>query len=37
MIEHEGHLLITYSRHKTAIEVIRVSLDDVEKLHRGAL
>ena len=37
VIEHDGHLLITYSRHKTAIEVIRISLDEVERLHRGAL
>jgi hypothetical protein len=32
IIEHEGQLLITYSRKKQAIEVIKVSLSGVEKL-----
>jgi len=37
VIEHDGHLLVTYSRLKRAIEVIRVPLDEVERLHRGEL
>lgn len=37
VIEHDGHLLITYSRGKRSIEVIRVALDEVERLHRGEL
>jgi hypothetical protein len=31
VIEHDGHLLIACSREKTAIEVVKVSLDDIEK------
>lgn len=37
VIEHNGHLYITYSRHKTSIEVIRVSLDEVDRLRQGRL
>lgn len=37
MIENDGHLFICYSRHKTAIEVIKVSLDEVERLRSGRL
>jgi hypothetical protein len=37
VIEHDGHLLICYSRLKTGIEVIKVSLDEVERLHTGGL
>jgi hypothetical protein len=32
VIEHDGHLLITYSRLKTHIEVVKVKLADVEAL-----
>ena len=37
VIEQAGHLLVCYSRHKTAIEVIRVSLDEVERLRSGRM
>jgi hypothetical protein len=37
VIEHDGQLVITYSRQKRSIEVLRVSLDEVERLHRGEL
>jgi hypothetical protein len=37
VIENDGHLFICYSRKKTAIEVIKVSLDEVERLRRGQL
>jgi hypothetical protein len=36
-IEHDGHLLICYSRQKIGIEVIKVSLDEVERLRTGKL
>jgi hypothetical protein len=36
-MEHNGHLYVTYSRHKTSIEVIRVSLDEVDRLRTGQL
>ncbi len=32
MIEHEGHLLIAFSGAKQTMEVLQVSLDDVDKL-----
>ena len=32
VIEHEGDLLVTYSRKKQAIEVVKVSLSEVERL-----
>lgn len=32
-IEHDGHLLITYSRNKATIEVLRVALADLEPLR----
>lgn len=37
VIEHDGYLLICYSRYKTGIEVIKVSLDEVERLQAGKL
>ena len=37
VIEHGGQLLIAYSRHKTAVEVIQVSLDEVDRLRQGKL
>ena len=37
VIEHAGNLLVTYSRQKRAIEVIRVPLEAVAQLHRGEL
>lgn len=37
VMEHNGHLYVTYSRHKTSIEVIRISLDEVERLRQGQL
>lgn len=33
-IERDGHIFIVYSRDKTAIEVIRVTLDDIDRLRR---
>lgn len=36
-IEHDGNLLICYSRQKIGIEVIKVSLDEVERLRTGKL
>lgn len=33
-IEHDGHLLIAFSRQKTSIEVVKVKLDDVEALAK---
>jgi hypothetical protein len=35
VIEHEGQLLITYSRKKQAIEVLKISLSEVEGLLRN--
>jgi hypothetical protein len=35
VIENDGHLFICYSRKKTAIEVIKVSLADLENLRQG--
>ncbi len=37
LIENGGHLFICYSRKKTAIEVIKISLDEVENLRHGKL
>jgi hypothetical protein len=37
VIEHNGHLLICYSRQKIAIELIKVPLDEVERLRTGKL
>jgi len=37
VMEHKEHLYVTYSRNKTSIEVIRVSLDEVDRLRRGRL
>jgi predicted neuraminidase len=37
VIEQGGNLLICYSRNKTAIEVIKVSLDEIERLRSGKL
>lgn len=34
-IEHDGHLLIAFSRNKTSIEVVKVSLEAIEGLRRG--
>ena len=31
MIEHDGHLLIAFSGAKQTMEVLKVSLDDVDK------
>lgn len=36
-MEHGGNLLIVYSRDKTAIEIIKISLDEVERLREGKL
>jgi hypothetical protein len=33
-IEHDGHLLIAWSRGKKQTEVLRVSLDDIERLRQ---
>lgn len=33
-IEHDGHLLIAYSRQKTTIEVVKISLDEIDRLRR---
>jgi hypothetical protein len=35
VIERDGHLLIAYSRNKTAIEVVKVSLDETDRLRDG--
>lgn len=35
VIEHDGALLIVYSRNMTTIETIKVSLDELERLRRG--
>ena len=32
-MEHDNHLLICYSRQKTAIEVIKISLDEIDHLR----
>jgi hypothetical protein len=32
VIEYDDHLLIAFSRNKNQTEILRVSLDDVEKL-----
>jgi hypothetical protein len=37
VIEHEGSLYIAYSRTKATTELLKVSLDDVERLLRGEL
>ena len=37
VMEHNGHLYVTYSRRKTSIEVIRISLDEVDRLRQGRL
>ena len=37
VIEHDGHLLICYSRQKIGIEVIKVPLTEVERLRKGQL
>lgn len=37
VMEHDGHLLIAFSRGKQTIEVIKVSLDEVDRLRTGAL
>ncbi len=34
VIEHDGHLLIAFSRNKTAIEVLRIELDEVNRLRK---
>jgi hypothetical protein len=34
VIEHDGHLLVAYSRNKTAIEVVKLPLDAIERLRR---
>ncbi len=33
VIEHDGALLVIFSRNKTAIEVVKVSLDEVDRLR----
>jgi hypothetical protein len=33
-IEHDGHLIIAFSKLKTSIEVVKVKLDDVEALAK---
>jgi hypothetical protein len=35
VIEQDGHILVTYSRGKTTVEVIKVSLDEIERLRKG--
>ena len=35
VIEHDGHLLVAFSRNKTAIEVIKVRLAELERLAEG--
>jgi hypothetical protein len=35
VIEHDGYVLVIYSRKKTAIEVIKVSLDEIESLRKS--
>jgi hypothetical protein len=37
VIEHDRHLLIAFSRKKQAIEVVKVSLDEVDRLRHGDL
>ena len=34
-VEHDGHLYVTFSRNKTAIEVVRVRVADVELARPG--
>jgi hypothetical protein len=34
-IEHEGHLFIAFSNKKNITELLKVSLDDVDRLRRG--
>ena len=36
-IENDGAILVTYSRHKTAIEVIKIPLESVDRLRSGKL
>ena len=33
VIEHDGRLLVAFSRRKQTVEVIRISLDEIEMLH----
>lgn len=33
-MEHDGAVFVAYSRHKTAIEVIKIPLDEIERLRR---
>ncbi len=37
VIEHDGSLLIAYSRGKRGIEVVSVSLDEIDRLERGEI
>lgn len=37
VIEHDGKLLIAYSRDKRGIEVVSVDLDEVDRLERGEI
>jgi hypothetical protein len=37
VIEHDDHLLVAFSRKKQAIEVVRVRLDEVDRLRRDRL
>jgi hypothetical protein len=34
-IEHDGHLFIAFSNKKNLTELLRVSLDDVDRLRRS--
>jgi hypothetical protein len=35
VIEHDGQLLIAFSRDKTAIEVVKLTMSDVDALRAG--
>jgi hypothetical protein len=37
VLEKDGHILISYSRHKTVIETVRIDLDEIEWLRAGKL
>lgn len=37
VFEKDRHLLISYSRHKTVIETVRISLNEIERLRDGKL